>query len=87
MEKETWKDIFCRQVSTGKYWKNLFKDEFDKHKFIDRSDVVVICEKSQSDVFETIINKLDGRVDNSILSEIKQMLVEHLDSDNSSLGM
>ena len=84
---ETWKDIFCRQVSTGRYWKNLFKDEFDKHKFIDRSDAVVICKKSQSDVFETIINKLDGRIDNSILSEIKQMLVEHLDSDNSSLGM
>lgn len=46
MSKETWKDIFRKQVSSGKFWKNLFKDNFDKTQFIERSDAVYICKKA-----------------------------------------
>lgn len=89
MEKDTWKDIFCRQVSTGKFWKNLFKSEFDERTFLDRSDAVHICKKAQSDTYEAIISKLDGRVDESIINELNKDLEEHWSdsSDDSALGM
>jgi hypothetical protein len=87
MEKDTWKDIFCRQVSTGKYWKNLFNDEFEKHQFLDRSDVVYICKKAQSEVYEDIIKKLEGKIDVTIMNELKKLLGEHWVKDDSALGM
>ena len=89
MEKETWKDLFCRQVDTGKFWKNLFKDEFDQHQFLDRSDAFHICKKAQADTYENIIAKLTGKIDDNIIEELKQMLREHWEksSDDSALGM
>ncbi len=85
--KETWKDVFCNQVDVGKFWKNLFKDEFDRHQFLDRSDAVYICKKAQADVYESIINKLEGKVDIAIIDELKQNLDEHWKNDDSDLGI
>jgi hypothetical protein len=87
MKKETWKDVFCNQVDDGKYWKNLFKDEFDKHQFLDRNDAVYICKKAQADCYENIINKLEGKIDATIIDELKQILDEHWKNDDSALGM
>ena len=87
MEKETWKDIFCRQLSTGSFWKNLFKDEFDSHQFLDRSDAVYICKKAQADIYEDIIGKLDGKIDYKIIKELKENLKDHWKKDVSALGM
>jgi len=87
MKKETWKDVFCNQVDNGKYWKNLFKDEFDKHQFLDGSDAVYICKKAQADAYENIINKLEGKIDVTIMLELKQILGEHWKKDDSALGM
>ena len=89
MDKETWKEVFCRQVSTGKFWKNLFKDEFDKHQFLDRSDAVYIGKKAQADIYEAIIAKLDNNEYNDIFAELKQELADHwkVSSDDSALGM
>lgn len=85
-KKETWKDFFIRQVASGKYFKNLFKDEFERHKFIDRSDAVFICKKAQADVYEDIINKLSGKVDESIIEGLKNELNQHWENDDSGLG-
>ena len=87
--KDTWKDVFCRQVDTGKFWKNLFKDDFEKHQFLDRSDAVHVCKKAQSDAYENVINKLEGKVDDSVLTELKEMLEQHWKdaSEDSALGM
>ena len=83
---ETWKDFFVRQSASGRYWKNLLKDEFETRKFIDRSDAVYICKKAQADTYEHIIAKLSGKVDESIISELKQELAQHWDKDDSGLG-
>ncbi len=84
---ESWKNIFTRQVSSGKYWKNLFKDEFDRHQFLDRSDAVYICKKAQADAYENVINKLQGKIEDNLLKEIKQILDNLWDNDDSALGM
>lgn len=87
MKIETWKGVFCKQVGTGKYWKNLFKDEFDKHQFLYRADAVYICKKAQADCYENIINKLEGKIDVAIIDELKQVLDEHWKNDDSALGL
>ena len=84
---ESWKNIFTRQVSSGKYWKNLFKDKFDRHQFLDRSDAVYICKKAQADAYENVINKLQGKIEDNLLKEIKQILDNLWDNDDSALGM
>jgi hypothetical protein len=40
-----WKDRFRKQVDCGKYWKNLYQEDFDKHKFLERSDAESICKR------------------------------------------
>jgi len=87
MEKETWRDVFCRQVSTGKYWKNLFQNEFEKNRFLERSDAVYICKKAQADAYEDIIKKLEGKIDVSVMNELKQNLGKHWAKDDSALGI
>ncbi|MCK9445681.1 hypothetical protein M0Q50_02185 [bacterium] len=87
MENETWKDIFCNQIDTGSFWKELLRNEFDNRQFLDRSDSVYICKKAQSDAYENIIKLLDGRVDKSIIEDIENVLKEHWKSDDSALGM
>lgn len=84
---ESWKDIFKIQVGSGKYWKKLFKDEFERHQFLDRSDAVYICKKAQADAYENVINKLQGKIDDNLLNEIKQILNDMWNSDDSLLGM
>jgi len=87
---ENWKDVFCQQVDCGKFWKNLFKDEFDSHAFLDRSDAVYICKKAQADVYESTIEFLEdmgGDVDPKIVKELKKRLEEHWEKDDSTLGM
>jgi len=83
---ETWKDFFVRQTASGRYWKNLLKDEFERRKFIDRSDAVYICKKAQADTYEHIIAKLSGKVDESIIEELKNELQQHWDKDDSGLA-
>jgi hypothetical protein len=84
---ESWKDVFTKQVSSGRYWKNLFKDEFDRHQFLDRSDAVYICKKAQADAYQNVINKLQGKIDDNSLNEIKQILDNIWEDDDSALGM
>ena len=84
---ESWKKVFKTQVGSGKYWKNLFKDEFERHQFLDRSDAVYICKKAQADAYENVINKLQGKIDDDSLNEIKQILNNLWESDDSSLGI
>lgn len=89
MEKETWRDIFCRQLATGGYWKFLHKEEFDSHQFLDRSDAFHIIKKAQAEVYVDIISKLNNRIDDSILKEIIEDYENHWknSSDDSALGM
>lgn len=83
---ETWKDFFIRKAASGRRFKELYKDEFERRKFIDRSDAVWICKKAQADTYEHIINKLSGKVDESIIEELKKELQQHWDKDDSGLA-
>lgn len=85
--KETWRDVFCNQVDDGKSWKSLFVEEFERHQFLDRSDAVYICKKAQADVYEDVLNKLEGKVDVAIINELKKALDNHWKKDDSALGM
>lgn len=85
--KETYEDIFSNQIGSGSYWKNLFGDGFNDHKFIERSDALYICKRAQDDVYGKIIRELDGKIDITLINKIKQMLDEHWENDNSSLGI
>ena len=67
MKKETWKDIFAQQTDCGKFWKELHKEEFDRHSFLDRSDALYICKKAQADAYENVIKKLDRKTDVKII--------------------
>ena len=87
MKAETWKDVFCNQIGDGKYWKKSFNDQFENHQFLDRSDAVYICKKAQADAYENIINKFEGKVDVTVMNELKQILDEHWKKDDSALGM
>lgn len=87
MEKETWKDVFCKQIGCGKFWANLFKDEFNEHQFLYRSDAVYICKKAQADAYENIINKFHGKINLTLMNELNQILEQHWKNDDSALGM
>lgn len=88
IKEDSWKDVFIRQTASGRYWKNLFKEDFEKHKFLDRSDAVWICKKSQSDGYDNIIELLDDQVDEKIIDKIKKLRDELWeDQDDSALGM
>lgn len=86
-EKDTWKDVFCQQVDTGKNWQNLFKNEFEKHEFLDRSDAVYICKKAQVDAYKTVIESLDKNKDKLIINDIQEMIDKLWAEDISALGM
>lgn len=85
---ETWKDIFVRQVSTGRFWKKLFKDDFERQEFLGRSDAVYICKKAQSDVYDTLIKrcKLSHQLE-KFTGELEKMKEELWKEDISDLGM
>ncbi len=89
---ETWRDVFISQVDDGKYWQNLFKDEFNRHLFLDRSDAVYICRKAQSDVYDVLIKKLKAELvqllenDNTIENDYDEVLSGLSDSDCHSIG-
>ncbi len=83
---ENWKDIFRNQVASGKYWKH--SHDFDKKRFLERSDAVHICKKAQSEVYEDVIEHLIDMGGNSrIIEELETRLEKHWTQDNSALGM
>ena len=88
-DQDTWKDVFRRQVSTGNYWQKLFKEEFDRHQFLDRSDAVYICKKAQADILQEVIDSLDKNKDKLIINDINDMIkkVWKSASKDSALGM
>jgi len=87
MEKETWKTVFVAQVDNGRYWKELFKDDFNRHLFLDRSDAVYICKKAQADIYKKIIKDLKGKVDKEIIDKLKQDVEDLWKKDDSMLGI
>jgi len=89
MKEDTWKDIFIRQIGSGRFWKNLLNNDFDNRKFLDRSDAVYICKKAQSDAYDNLIiilNK-DYDIDKEIIINIKKIQFELWNTDDSGLGL
>lgn len=85
MKKDTWKDVFRRQMVSGKFWSNLLKEEFNRRIFLDRSDAVYICKKAQADAYENVISKFDGEVSSDIIDELREMINELWNSDDLDL--
>jgi hypothetical protein len=88
IHSEIWKYKFRDKSASGKYWQKLFGDEFESHKFLDRSDAVSICKIAQRDAYTEIINILEAnRVNIEVINEVKASLERIEDEDNSGLGM
>jgi len=89
MKEDTWKDFFVRQVGSGRFWRNLLKDDFESIKFLDRSDAVYICKKAQSDAYDNVINILNGdiSINEDIVISIKNLKDKLWESDDSALGI
>lgn len=85
-DNDTWKDIFVRQVASGSRFKSIFKDEFDRHKFLDRSDAVWLCKKAQAEAYESVIEDLQGKVDDSIIKDLEAKIDQLWKTDISALG-
>lgn len=82
-----WTDIFIEHTASGKRWKEIFGEEFDKHKFLSRSDATTIVKRA---IIETILKCLHSVGDKMSDSE-RHKLMKHLhDAENmdiSALGM
>jgi hypothetical protein len=85
--EETWRDVFCAQVDSGKYWKNLFKDNFEKEQFLTRSDASYIVKKAQADIIQGIIKDFEGNVNDSVINYLQNMIKELWAKDDSAIGM
>lgn len=73
---KNWENIFADKIASGKFWKELFKDDFSKKKFLDSEDAHYICKKAYADAYEKIINDLEcDYLENIILiNRLKQEL-------------
>jgi len=84
---EIWKNTFRNKSASGRYWRELFNEEFETKKFLDSSDAVSICKTAQRDVYENIINELEiYDVDSFVVEKIKSLQQEMEDEDNSGLS-
>lgn len=78
-----WKKLFVQQLGTGKFWQKLFKQDFDNHQFLDRSDVITIIRTAQLDA----LREADKRIKDAQSSvKIHQLIKEITDTDESGLG-
>ena len=78
-----WKKLFVQQLGTGKFWQKLFKQDFDNHQFLDRSDVITIIRTAQLDA----LREADKRINDAQSSvKIQQLIKEITDGDESGLG-
>ena len=79
-----WKKLFVQQLGSGKFWKKLFKQDFDNHQFLDRSDVITIIRIAQLDV----LREVDKRIKDAQSSvKVNQLIKEITDADESGLGL
>lgn len=73
---ETWQGLFKRQTDSGRFWKELHGDEFERQSFLMRADAHHICYKSQSDILKKLAKRLKKQgVDEKVIEEIKK--IEH----------
>jgi len=89
MKEDTWKEVFVRQIGSGRFWKNLLQNDFEYRRFLDRSDAVYICKKAQSDAYDNVINILikDIIVNKDSIISIRNLKDELWNDDDSALGM
>lgn len=73
-DNRTWQETFKRQSDDGKFWKNLHKEDFDKQKFLMKSDAHWLCYKAQSNVLIELAKRLKKQgVDENVINEIKKL--------------
>lgn len=74
-DDRTWKETFEKQTDNGKFWQNLHKENFDKERFLMRSDVHHIAHKAQSDILKQVAKEIQDKglmsVD-EIINHLKQ---------------
>jgi len=88
IRSEMWEHIFKKQLGSGRYWEELYGEDFRKKKFIERSDATTICKTAQRDVYQNVVNILEANnVDQSVIDEVKAEQEYYEDKDNSALGM
>jgi len=69
-----WQDTFRQQTDSGKFWKNLHGDDFERQQFLMRSDAHYICYKAQSDILKKLAKRLKKNgVDETVIEEIKKI--------------
>jgi hypothetical protein len=83
-EDETWQDVIRKQTDSGKFWKNLFKDEFEKHSFLDRADAVYACKKAKAEAFHEI---LELQITEDLKKTIEEKIEKLWKDDDSAVGL
>lgn len=79
-DDRTWKETFENQTDNGKFWKNLHKENFDKERFLMRSDVHHIVHKAQSDILKQVAKEIK---DKSLMSVDE--IINHLKQTENDL--
>jgi hypothetical protein len=88
IRSEIWAHIFVRKSSSGRYWKELFGDDFDKQRFVDRSDALTIIKTAQRDTYTNVLNILEvNGVNQDVIAEVRSEMEMDMEKDNSGLGM
>lgn len=83
-DNQNWKETFKRQTDSGKFWKSLHKEGFEKQKFLMRSDAHWLCYKAQSNVLIELSKRLKKQnVDENVINEIIKLENELWKGPNS----
>jgi hypothetical protein len=83
-DNRSWKETFKRQSDSGKFWKNLHGNEFERQTFLMRSDAHWLCYKAQSNALIELSKRLKKQnVDESVISEIIKLENELWDGPTS----
>ncbi len=73
-DNQTWQETFKRQSDSGKFWKKLHGEDFDRQSFLMKSDAHWLCYKAQSNALIALAKKLRQQgVEDSIIEEIKKV--------------
>jgi hypothetical protein len=83
----SWKQTLRQQVDTGEYWKGLFKAEFDRHQFLDRSDAVTIIKEAQIEALRKVRDYAEMRGHQVYVNFIEKTIKELQTEDDSAVGM
>ena len=90
IDEDCWQEVFVRQLSSGRRWKDILQDEFNKRMFLDHSDAIYLCQKAQAEAYEKVLDMLgeNPRKNNAqTVNKIQSLIDDLWEKDISGLGL